>query len=226
MLKNAEDSNKVEKKATRPQLMTPMRFVVIIFIVASILICIAIVFFYRERASSLNGEKSAAESVCQNHCMASPYFGSAIVYLEEQTDIPILLPTELPKDLMNIPLEVDTLDPPPQKGGYADYYELQIFAHPSDCNWPAGQNCFIGDMRAQPNRTLSVKGEPVNLADNIQGVYEDGVQENGLLCSPGFSCGTLTWVEGNILYAYSFGFSYPQGTVVDMANSAIKDGTS
>jgi hypothetical protein len=175
--------------------------------------------------AQLSVEKAVESSDCTKHCSASSYFVPAIMYLEQTTDIPVLLPLELPVDLTSTSLEVDIIEPPSNQGHPAFDYRIQIFAHPSDCDWPQGQNCFIGDLEAQEGGTLPSTGNLINLINGVKGVYQNGLQD-GDSCDPGFSCGTLAWIEDNVLYTYSFGFSYPEGAIIEMANSAIWGGGS
>ena len=158
-------------------------------------------------------EKSTEPLACLSHCRAPISFTDAIEYLQQQgVAIPILVPTVLPHDLENVEIHVQ-ISTSPKQTITSSSYALAIYGNPSDClNW-AGGGCFIGVITANDDRLSSTQGIPVTLAEGTQGIFESFADG-----------GTLSWNENGIAYTYSFGFSYPEETIVAMANSAIQAG--
>jgi hypothetical protein len=230
-MNDKEESNtRIENKPGRRKTVTfkTLLFGLPLAILAAVAIYLAMVnyyatsFRYAVSQPSLRVGKAIEPLDCAEYCSVDPYFVAAIKYLQKSTNVPLLLPLELPDDLTSTSLEVNILEPLPNPGHSADEYRIQLLADPPDCNWPSDENCYIGDLEAQEGEPLPI-GNPVNLVQGIKGVYEEGVLDGGT-CDPEFSCGTLAWIEDNVLYTYSFGFSYPEGTIIDMANSAILAG--
>ncbi len=151
----------------------------------------------------------AAEPTAQAGAIPHPIFKEILPKLEAQTQIAVVLPTELPGS--EGPLYV-ILEAVKSSG-----YQVQL-AYTPDCQ---GQSaCTLGDIsgEALTAKTLPPEGDPVSLANGVTGYLLDKAKLN--LCGAGYCFTILAWdLEGS---RYTLQLKADQPTLIQIANSAIQ----
>jgi hypothetical protein len=130
--------------------------------------------------------------------------------LTSQTQVPVLLPTEIPDAD-----EANTLYAILESATASDYQILLAFTE--DCN--GGTACRFGTISGQAaSEAAASTGQSVTLRDGIPGQFVEAT------CGANCSDAILTWEQDG--YRYTLGIKAGnEATLIEMANSAIANGT-
>jgi hypothetical protein len=147
-------------------------------------------------------------AIAQSQQPVAPLLQEVLPQLRQITQLPILLPSELPPDTEQLYV-----------GGSADESSYNIWiGYTPDCS---GSYCFVGSFIGS-TESLGLDGNPITLANGIRGYYLERTCSN---------CGdsSLSWEQNGV--SYLIRYKIPGQTskewlegMMRMANSAIKAG--
>lgn len=150
----------------------------------------------------------ATASQTASQAEAQSLFDSILPTLEKQTQVPLVLPTDIPyqRQLSDPPLSATVRSVTP------DAYEIVLGTRP-DCD---NLNCRFGSIMGQKLQESEFRqpGQPVTLAGGLKGYFVEAT------CTVSCTDSTVSWLRNGYLYSLSIKAA-PQSMVVDFANSAL-----